>query len=249
MLAEKYYRISVEMPFILDMKPVPEPKCWSNEVINRLMLVFSVLASAIAGVGSQTTIISASFNYFIMGFLNMVVTLITTCVLIRAVNKIRHCLEENKEKVNTIKIWLHSISFGLYTVSIVVSTMGSGFDLETSWLKSVVGFFAFFSAHVSLAILVFILWELGNPIEEERAETEPAQEEESEEDYEEQEAIQARIWNQFIQKKRQEEYTASVTVAMIRENRSMFVMKREQGNEMLDNEGKRTHSNSLLINN
>ena len=102
--------------------------------------------------------------------------------------------------------------------------------------------------HVSLAILVFILWELGNPVEEERAETEPAQEE-SEVDYDEQEAIQARIWNQFIQKKRQEEYTAMVTVDMIRESRSIFVTEREQGNEMLDNEGKRTHSNSLLINN
>ena len=89
--------------------------------------------------------------------------------------------------------------------------------------------------HVSLAILVFILWELGNPVEEERAETEPAQEE-SEVDYDEQEAIQARIWNQFIQMKRQEEYTARVTVAKIRECRSMMVTKRQQDSQMLDYE-------------
>jgi len=49
-LAEKYYCISNEVPLMLQGKDVPDPSCWSNKTVNRLMIITNIVSALISTV-------------------------------------------------------------------------------------------------------------------------------------------------------------------------------------------------------
>jgi hypothetical protein len=99
-------------------------------------------------------------------------TFISASILLDAVRKIRKCLTESGELIDTKKLWLHAVSFSLLLVATAINfyalILAGGHCKNYSyclWTNLI----ALVSTDVSNIILVLILWELGTAAPEEES--------------------------------------------------------------------------------
>jgi hypothetical protein len=164
------------------------------------------------------TVLWLTFNYvyiFILLFFGW--------LLINAVLKIRKYLKEHGENnVNTCMLFWHSVAFGFFMLSwsLTAILFPIGWVVQNRYIWYVTDYveiFSFFAQDLSLAVLCFILWELGTKEEPDTADVEVAIIEV--EEFDEEAETQARIWN-FFAVERADEFSCVVTSAQISRSES-----------------------------
>lgn len=218
-MAEKYYRISLEVPFILNQGPVPAPTGWSSKAVNLTMWISCVVSSILANLSILD--LGSTQNDLLMYVFNLIFTavvIIVGSVLIYAIATIRKYLKDNEAEANTKNLWLHASSFGLMIVGqvaqIVVSLIFKA--PNTLYITSLV---LYMLALFSYSVLCVILWDLGTPepdveIEEPQPLSDvPVVQQITEEEA----ALRAHIWNLFVDEQANPmERSGRVTGSMIR---------------------------------
>ena len=130
LLAEKYYTISVEMPYIVhEVKPPKRKYCsrialnWTMITLNVVFTLLNVLpywyTTNLVNIGRyvpQTWKILSELNYFPW----VILFLISDLILLNAVRKIRNFRKEHDESINTRNIWLHVTCFDLYSLLLLI---------------------------------------------------------------------------------------------------------------------------------
>jgi hypothetical protein len=134
-LAEKYYTVSVEMPYIELKVRVPKRKYCSRIALNRTMITLNVLLTLLNLLPFWITTnrknlekeVSKPLMVFseLCFFPYIIIVLISGIILLNSVRKIRSFLKEKDESINTRNMLLHVTSFGLYTLSFLIDGLSS----------------------------------------------------------------------------------------------------------------------------
>ena len=129
-LAEKYYTVSIEMPYVIHEVNVPKRKYCSRIALNWTMITLNV-GSAFYPIPFWYTTnlmnhekdVSKAWKIFslIYYFPSIIFMLISGLVLLNSVRKIRSFLQESDQSINTKNMWLHVSSFGLFTASLLIN--------------------------------------------------------------------------------------------------------------------------------
>ncbi len=135
LLAEKYYTVSVEMPYIELEVRVPKRKCCSRIALNKTMITLNVLLTLLNLIPFVITYnmmkhgkeVSKPLEVFSEScfFPYIIIILISGMILLNSVRKILNFLKEKDESINTRNMLLHVTSFGLFTLSFLIDGLSS----------------------------------------------------------------------------------------------------------------------------
>ena len=135
LLAEKYYTVSVEMPYIVHEVKPPKRKCCSRTALNRTMITLNVIFTLLNVLPYWYTTNRVNLGRYVprawkilseLSYFPWVISvLISGLILLNAVRKIRSFLKKHDESINTRNIWLHVTCFGLYTLSLLIAGLSS----------------------------------------------------------------------------------------------------------------------------
>jgi hypothetical protein len=129
-LADKYYTVSIEMPYVIHEVDVPKRKCCSRVALNWTMISLNVVSAFYyipfwytTNLTNHDKDVSKAWKIFslISYFPSIILLLISGLVLLNSVRKIRSCLKESDQSINTKNMWLHVSSFGLFTASLLIN--------------------------------------------------------------------------------------------------------------------------------